>query len=165
MIEVCFVCLGNICRSPTGEGVMLHLVEKAGLSEQIRVDSAGTAAYHLGEKPDSRSARAAQARGIALPSRGRQFQRSDFERFDYVLAMDSSNFRALQTLSDGRYDDRLHMLLDFDPHSPPGSSVPDPYYGGEPGFEQVLDLCLAACRGLLEHLIERHALRPSPRQA
>jgi protein-tyrosine phosphatase len=161
MIEVCFVCLGNICRSPTGEGVLLHLLEQRGLSGQIGVDSAGTAAYHIGEPADSRSARHALRRGVTLPSRGRQFREADFERFDYVLAMDSSNLASLQALSKGRYDDKLHLLLDFDANSPSGSSVPDPYYGGEAGFEHVLDLCFSACEQLLDHLVETHGLTPA----
>jgi protein-tyrosine phosphatase len=158
MIELCFVCLGNICRSPTGEGVMLRLIEQRGLSGQIRVDSAGTAAYHVGEAADSRSAKHARRRGVELPSRGRQFVEADFERFDYVLAMDSINFSSLHTLSRGRYDDKLHLLLDFDEASTKGSSVPDPYYGGEQGFEHVLDLCFAACEQLLDHIVEEHGL-------
>jgi protein-tyrosine phosphatase len=158
MIELCFVCLGNICRSPTGEGVMIHLLEQRGLSDQVRVDSAGTAAYHLGEPADSRSAAHALRRGVKLPSRGRQFVLADFERFAYVLAMDSSNYRSLRTLSAGQYDDKLHMLMDFDKDSAPGRSVPDPYYGGEQGFEHVLDLCFSACQQLLDHIVEEHGL-------
>lgn len=158
MLELCFVCLGNICRSPTAEGVMLHLLQQRGLSDHVRVDSAGTAAYHVGNGADSRSIRHAQKRGIALPSRARQFKAGDFERFDYVLAMDSQNLVNLLSLSQGRHDDKLHLLRDFDPDSPPGSSVPDPYYGGEQGFEEVLDLCFSSCEGLIDHLLEAHEL-------
>jgi protein-tyrosine phosphatase len=159
-LQICFVCLGNICRSPTGEGVMLHLLQQRGLSHLIGVDSAGTAAYHLGKPADSRAARAAARRGVDLPSRGRQFLESDFQRFAYVLAMDNSNLSDLHSLSRGRHDEKIYLLRDFDPNSPPGSSVPDPYYGGEPGFEHVLDLCFSACEGLLEHLVSTHGLHP-----
>lgn len=159
MISLCFVCLGNICRSPTGEGVMLYLLEQRGLNEEVTVDSAGTAAYHVGEPADSRSAKHALRRGVRLPSRGRQFVESDFTRFDYVLAMDASNYASLKRLSAGRHDDKLHFLRDFDPDSPKGSCVPDPYYGGEQGFEHVLDLCFAACQGLLDRLESEHGLK------
>lgn len=158
MISLCFVCLGNICRSPTAEGVMIHLVEQAGLADQIRVDSAGTAAYHLGNRPDSRSLRAARNRGVDLPGRARQFQSQDFAHFDYVLCMDTSNLSNVLALADSGSGHQVHLLLDFDPHSPPGSSVPDPYYGGESGFETVLDLCFRACQGLLDHLRKAHSL-------
>ena len=140
---------------------MLHLLEQQGLGEQIAVDSAGTAAYHIGKPADSRAQKHARRRGLSLPSRGRQFTEADFERFDYVLAMDSSNFSSLRALSGGRYDHKLHLLLDFDPDSAEGSSVPDPYYGGEEGFEHVLDLCFTACQGLLDHLVETHGLTPA----
>lgn len=159
MINLCFVCLGNICRSPTGEGVMLHLLEQNGLSEQVHVDSAGTAAYHIGKRADERSARHAARRGIDLPSRGRQFQEEDFEKFDYVLAMDANNFSSLKTLARERHAERLFLLRDFDPASGKGSSVPDPYYGGADGFEEVLDQCYAACQGLLDHLVREHGLK------
>ena len=158
MINLCFVCLGNICRSPTAEGVMLHLLEENGLADQVAVDSAGTGAYHTGEPADPRSARAALKRGVELPSRARQFKAADFERFDYVLAMDTSNFRNLEALAPDRYADKLFLLRDFDPQAAKGSSVPDPYYGGERGFEEVLDQCFAGCQGLLDHLVANHAL-------
>ncbi|MGE0325032.1 MAG: low molecular weight protein-tyrosine-phosphatase [Polyangiaceae bacterium] len=152
-VSVCFVCLGNICRSPTAEGVFRHLVAQAGLEQRIHIDSAGTAAYHAGESPDQRSAEHASRRGIRLGGRARQFVAKDFERFDYVLAMDAANYRELerQAKTDTARQ-RLHYCRDFDPASPKASSVPDPYYGGDAGFEAVLDLCEAACRGLLEHI-------------
>lgn len=137
---------------------MLFLIEKNGLSHQVAVDSAGTAAYHGGEPPDRRSARAALRRGVELPSRARQFLAGDFERFDYVLAMDTSNLQNLQALAPGRYSDKLFLLRDFDPASGKGSSVPDPYYGGDHGFEEVLDQCFAGCQGLLDHLVSTHGL-------
>ncbi len=158
MVRVCFVCLGNICRSPTAEGVMRHLLEKRRLAQVVEVDSAGTGAYHVGEPPDRRSAATASKRGIELGGRARQFVVGDFERFDYVLAMDTENLGNLVAIVPDRHAERVHLLRDFDPDSPPGSSVPDPYYGGDRGFEEVVDLCLAACGGLLDHLVERHGL-------
>jgi protein-tyrosine phosphatase len=158
-ISVCFVCLGNICRSPTAEGVMRHLVEKASLGARIEIGSAGTAGYHTGDLPDRRSRAAARKRGIELTSRARQFAAKDWERFDYVLAMDGENYDVLarQAPSDAARS-RLHLLREFDPESPPRAAVPDPYYGGDDGFEQVLDLCEVACAGLLEHIRREHAL-------
>ncbi len=158
MIELCFVCLGNICRSPTAEGVMLHLLQEKGLTDKVQVDSAGTAAYHIGNRADSRSAQAASRRGVDLPSRARQFKAADYDRFDYVLAMDDSNFQNLRALDPKKAEGKLFLLRDFDSSSPKGSSVPDPYYGGEAGFEEVLDLCFAGCEGLLEHVVDRHKL-------
>lgn len=165
MISICFVCLGNICRSPTAEGVMLHLVSERGLEDKIEIDSAGTASYHTGSKADGRSASTARKRGFDLPSRARQFTQDDFDRFDYVLVMDESNLQDLRLLSGGHHDDKIHLLLDFDTASPKGSSVPDPYYGGDRGFEHVLDLCTSACESLLEHLIEEHDLEAAPGMA
>lgn len=137
---------------------MLSLVKARGLEHQIEVDSAGTAGYHIGERADHRALRHAERRGIALPSRARKFEATDFDRFDYVLAMDTENLGALRRLAGGRHEGKLHLLRDFEPEAVPGSSVPDPYYGGTDGFEEVLDLCQAACEGLLQHLIERHGL-------
>src|SRR5262245_35272390 len=122
MIRVCFVCLGNICRSPTAEGVMLHLLSQRGLAHAVEVDSAGTAAYHVGSRPDERSRRAAAKRGIELPGRARHFRAEDFERFDYVLALDASNFSDLQRLARGKYAERLFLLRDFDAAGPRGAS-------------------------------------------
>lgn len=139
---------------------MLHLVREEGYQDHIEVDSAGTASYHIGEKADQRSAQTARKRGFDLPSRARQFKADDFDRFDYVLAMDESNLASLRSLSGGEYDDKIHLLLDFDPANPKGSSVPDPYYGGDGGFEHVLDLCTSACRQFLDYLVEEHGLQP-----
>ena len=159
MVTVCFVCLGNICRSPTAEGVMAWLIEREGLAGRIRVDSAGTGAWHVGEPPDPRATAAARRRGIRLFGAARQFQALDFGRFDLVVAMDQSNLRNLQHLAPGPAETRkLSLLRDFDPKSPPGSGVPDPYYGGPDGFEEVLDQCEAACRGLIAHLRQRHGV-------
>jgi len=153
--RVCFVCLGNICRSPTAEGVMRHLVAQAGRAEAFEIDSAGTAAYHEGERPDRRSLATARARGVELPGRARQFRREDFARFDHVLAMDRENLRELLRLApDEAARAKVALLRSFDPDAPPGAEVPDPYYGGADGFEQVFEICMAACRGLLAHVDE-----------
>jgi len=159
MIRVCFVCLGNICRSPTAEGVMAYLLEQEDLVDAIEIDSAGTSAYHVGESPDRRSTAAAQRRGIRLEGASRQFVKSDFARFEHVIAMDVSNRRSLLSLApDDAARNKVSLLRDFDPESPPDSEVPDPYYGGSDGFDVVLDICLAGCRGLLEHLRREHGL-------
>jgi protein-tyrosine phosphatase len=138
---------------------MRHLLASEGLSDRVFVESAGTADYHTGDLPDRRARFAAQARGVALDSCARQFVVSDFARLDYVLAMDAENERNLKRLApDARARAKVRLLRSFDPASPPGAPVPDPYYGGDDGFEQVLDLCEAACKGLLEHLRREHGL-------
>jgi protein-tyrosine phosphatase len=159
VIRVCFVCLGNICRSPTAAGVMRRLVADAGLADHIEVDSAGTGDYHVGQRPDARSLAAARARGIELPGRARQFEALDFERFDYVLAADRHNLADLRELASGRDTRHVALLRSFDPAAPPGAEVPDPYHGGARGFDEVLDLCEAACRGVLEQIVQSHGLR------
>lgn len=152
-IGVCFVCLGNICRSPTAEGIFLSQVRAAGLASRVRVDSAGTAAFHVGNPADARSAAAAHARGVALPSRARRFERADFESFDFVIAMDRANQSDLLALAaDADAQDKVRLLRSFDPAAPHDAEVPDPYYGGPSGFEHVFDLCEVACRGLLAHV-------------
>ena len=159
MVSLCFVCLGNICRSPTAEGVMRHLVREAGLEVQVRVDSAGTAGYHTGEAPDRRARAAGARRGIEISGGARQFERADFQRFDYVLALDGSNHEDLAALAPGPAAlAKLHLLRSFDPATPAGADVPDPYYGGDDGFDYVLELCLAACRPLLERIRREHGL-------
>lgn len=157
-VRVCFVCLGNICRSPTADGVMVKLVEDAGLAEHIVVDSAGTSAHHVGEGADRRSAAVAGGRGYELTSRSRQFVAADWQRFDYVLAMDRSNLRNLERLPGARrFAGTLALFRDFDPESPRGADTPDPYYGGPDGFDHVLDLCERGCLGLLGHIRTHHA--------
>lgn len=156
-VSICFVCLGNICRSPTAEGVFKKLVMEARLNDRIEIDSAGTAGYHVGERADARSRMFAERRGYELSSLARQFQVSDFERFDYVLAMDSANFAELSALQKRlRKASRaqLRLLRDFDALAAPNSNVPDPYFGGDHGFEEVLDQCERACAGLLQHLLK-----------
>jgi protein-tyrosine phosphatase len=158
MASLCFVCLGNICRSPTAAGVMRHLVREAHLEGSITVQSAGTAGYHVGEPPDRRASAAAKRRGISIDNRGRQFKREDFARFDYVLCMDESNMEDLRRLADGAALENVRLLRSYDPASPRGAAVPDPYYGGDDGFDDVLDLCLAACRELLAVVRREHGL-------
>ncbi|HEX3594079.1 MAG TPA: low molecular weight protein-tyrosine-phosphatase [Polyangiaceae bacterium] len=160
MVRVCFVCLGNICRSPTAEAVMRALVERAGLSSHIEVESAGTGDWHAGQPADTRSIAAARRRGFEMDGRARQFVAGDWERFDYVLAMDRSNHDNLRALlPKGDPGPKLRLLRSFDPASPPGASVPDPYYGTD-GFDQVIDLCVAACGPLLEHIRAEHRFGP-----
>jgi len=154
-MRICFVCLGNICRSPTAHGVMQRLVEAAGLAAQVAIDSAGTAAYHVGELPDERSRAAARRRGIDLTHRARQFTGADLARFDLVVAMDHQNLQRLQRIAGARTAPPLVLLRSFDPTAAPGAEVPDPWGGDEDGFDEVLDQCERACRGLLAHVRER----------
>jgi protein-tyrosine phosphatase len=159
VIRLSFVCLGNICRSPTAQAVMRHLVREAGLEGQIQIDSAGTGEWHVGEARDPRSSAVGQRRGMPLYGRARQFQPEDFQKFDYVLAMDKQNRDALLELApDDDAAAKVHLLRSFDPESPPEADVPDPYYGGAQGFDTVFDVCEAACRGLLAELRRRHNL-------
>jgi protein-tyrosine phosphatase len=152
-VRICFVCHGNICRSPTAEGIMRHMVAARGLSSSFAIESAGTGGWHVGDRPDPRSRKAAQARGYRLESLAQQFTPHFFDRFDYVLAADSDNLEQLRRMApSASARAKVKLLRDFDPGSPSGSEVPDPYYGGADGFEEVVDVCEAACRGLLAHL-------------
>jgi protein-tyrosine phosphatase len=138
---------------------MRHLLQGAGLADKVEVDSAGTAGYHAGEAPDARARAAGRRLGIEVGGRARQFKRADFERFDYVLAMDRSNFDDLAELArEPALQKRLHLLRGFDPTSLPGASVPDPYYGGDEDFDDVVRICLAACTPLLDLLRREHHL-------
>jgi protein-tyrosine phosphatase len=159
LISLCFVCLGNICRSPAAEGVMRHLVREAGLEDKVRVDSAGTGSWHVGEPPDRRACAAGRKRGIEVGGAARQFQRGDFAKFDYVIAMDRANYDDLAELAPStEARKKLHLLRSFDPASPKDASVPDPYYGGAEGFDEVIELSLAACRPLLERIRREHGI-------
>jgi protein-tyrosine phosphatase len=154
-VKILFVCLGNICRSPTAEGVMRKLVADAGLQESIELDSAGTEGWHVGEAPDARATEAARGRGIALDSVARQVRVGDFEHFDLILAMDRSNERALRRLApDEPSRAKVRLLREFDPASAglDALDVPDPYYDSARGFDIVLDQVQAACAGLFEHV-------------
>ena len=153
-VNVVFVCLGNICRSPTAEGVFRAIVERHGLGQRIGVDSAGTGAYHTGEPPDSRSQAAARRRGYDLTAiRARKVTAEDFKRFDYVLAMDRENHAALSRICPPGEEHRLTLFLDYAPRLGQ-RDVPDPYYGAGDGFELVLDLIEAASEGLLADIRE-----------
>jgi protein-tyrosine phosphatase len=150
--SVLFVCMGNICRSPTAEGVFRKTIEVHAPDLRIRVDSAGTHAYHVGEPPDPRACRAAERRGIDLSDqRARRIEASDFERFDVIVTMDSLNRETLIERADPRYHERIRLLLEYVPRMR-SLDVPDPYYGGVSGFERVLDLVEEASLGLLEDL-------------
>ena len=155
MVKVLFVCMGNICRSPTAEGVFRHMVEQAGLSDQITIDSAGTHAYHVGNPPDPRAQQAAIKRDIDLSyQRARRVREDDFIEFDYVIAMDESNRDDLLAICPEGYEERVHLFLNF--ADIPQNEVPDPYYGQGRGFEIVLDLVEQASAGLLEHIRKNH---------
>jgi protein-tyrosine phosphatase len=159
LVRVCFVCLGNICRSTTAEAVMRHLVRAEGLDDEIEIESAGTGDWHVGEPRDQRSRAVGESRGIPLTGVAQQFTGVDFARFDYVLAMDRSNRDALLEMARGAEEKaKVRMLRSFDPQSPPDADVPDPYYGGASGFDHVFDLCEAACRGLVAELRRAHRI-------
>ncbi|HTR53216.1 MAG TPA: low molecular weight protein-tyrosine-phosphatase [Kofleriaceae bacterium] len=151
-MRICFVCMGNICRSPTAEAVMRKLVRAAGLDGHVVLDSAGTGGWHAGELPDPRSRDAAAKRGYELDHRARQFTTADFDRFDLIIAMDRDNLAHLRTIARGRGDPPIHLLRAFEPGAPENAEVPDPYGGAGDDFDRVLDICERACRGLLEHV-------------
>jgi protein-tyrosine phosphatase len=151
-IKVLFVCMGNICRSPTAEGVFTKLVEDKKLAHRFIIDSAGTHAYHIGEAPDLRSQRAAAERGVHLSHlRARKVIMSDFDEFDFLLAMDDDNYSILMTACPAHHRHKVRYFLDFAPELKE-REVPDPYYGGQYGFERVLDMVEAASHGFLSHL-------------
>jgi protein-tyrosine phosphatase len=153
-MKILFVCMGNICRSPTAEGVMRSLVREAGREDEFEIDSAGTGGWHVGNPPDARATESARRRGIALAGEARRVTREDFERYDLLLAADRENLAELRALAPNEESrSKARLLREFDPDSEgaPDLDVPDPYYGGPDGFEEVLDLVEAACRGLLEH--------------
>jgi protein-tyrosine phosphatase len=154
-ISVLFVCLGNICRSPMAEGVFRHVLDESGLSDRFRVDSAGTGSWHVGEAPDVRSVRTAAAHGVTLTGHARQVRPEDFNAFDYIVAMDRDNLTALEDYrSRVGGDAALYLLREFDPEGAPGAEVPDPYYGGPSGFEDVFAMVERSCRGLLDHVLQ-----------
>ena len=154
-IKVLFVCMGNICRSPSAEGVFRDKVSEAGLSDKINIDSAGTHAYHVGNPPDPRSQEAAIKRNFDLSAqRARKVEISDFDEFDYVIAMDMSNEDDLQTICPTELEDKIHLFLNFSNNSSK-KEVPDPYYGQGRGFEIVLNLVEDASAGLLTHIREK----------
>jgi protein-tyrosine phosphatase len=158
-IRICFVCLGNICRSPTAEGIMRSLVEEAGLEECIEIDSAGTSAEHLDEEPDPRTHEAAEENGISLVGTARQFEIEDFAEFEYVIGMDGENRDELSSLApDETAEEKIFLIRDFEPRARRDQDVPDPYYGGSDGFGEVFEILKNACRGLMEHVVIQHDL-------
>ncbi|WAL58069.1 low molecular weight protein-tyrosine-phosphatase [Thermocoleostomius sinensis] len=156
--KLLFVCLGNICRSPSAENIMNHLIQQRGLQAEIVCDSAGTSSYHLGSPPDRRMTTAAARRGIALVGWARQIEQSDFEQFDLILAMDKENYRDILALDrSGRYGDKVRLMCDFC-RQHRDREVPDPYYGGADGFNYVIDLLLDACEGLLDYIVAAQSI-------
>lgn len=153
MTAVLFVCLGNICRSPAAQAVFTRLAEQGGLTE-LEIDSAGTGAWHKGEPPDARAIEAGSARGYNFHGQAaRAVESLDFARFDYILAMDRENLRALKAMQPDNWDGHLSLFMDF--AGKPRTNVPDPYYGGPEGFETVLDMVEAAGRGLCAHIQDK----------
>jgi protein-tyrosine phosphatase len=158
-MRILFVCMGNICRSPTAEATMRALVVEAGLEHEIEVDSAGTGGWHVGEGPDPRAAKAAKARGLTLTGTARKVTPADFFDSDFLVAMDRSNLDVLWELAPSEEArSKARLLREFEPQARAGDrrslDVPDPYYGAAGRFEEVLDIVDAACRGLLEQLRE-----------
>ncbi|HTP74733.1 MAG TPA: low molecular weight protein-tyrosine-phosphatase [Burkholderiaceae bacterium] len=157
-LRVLMVCTGNICRSPTAEGVLRHKLVALGLQHRVEVDSAGTVDYHVGSPPDHRAQKAALRRGYDLSrQRARQLRPEDFERFDLVLGMDAEHVERMLELCPEALADRVRLLMDYSPRRPRGTEVPDPYYGAPAGFERVLDLVEEACDGLVQDLRVRLA--------
>ena len=150
-VRVLFVCLGNICRSPLAEGVFRHLAKARGLAGAYEVDSAGTGAWHVGEPPDPRSAEVARRHGVELAGAARQVVADDFERFDWILAMDRANLRDLAALRGANGRAQLRLFREFDPEGGE-RDVPDPYYGGPGGFEKVFEMVRRTSEALLEEL-------------
>ena len=151
--KLLFVCLGNICRSPSAENIMNHLIQKAGLSAKITCDSAGTSGYHVGAIPDRRMNTAAWKRGLDLQGQSRKLKPTDLQKFDLILAMDRENYHDILYLDrEGKYEDKVRMMCDFATQKPE-REVPDPYYGGTEGFDYVIDLLFDACSGLLDYVV------------
>ncbi|WP_071592355.1 low molecular weight protein-tyrosine-phosphatase [Pseudanabaena sp. PCC 6802] len=157
-LKLLFVCLGNICRSPSAENIMNHLVARSGLGDRIICDSAGTAGYHVGSPPDRRMHAAARKRGLEMTGSARQFVRQDFEKFDLILAMDRENYRDILRLDrDGIYRDKVQLMCGYCSRFD-DRDVPDPYYGGADGFDYVIDLLFDACEGLLSTITSEQDL-------
>jgi len=152
-MRICFVCLGNIVRSPLAEGLFRHLAEERGVGDRYQVDSAGTSAFHAGEEPDPRMRKVARRKGMEYTGRSRQFQAEDFDRFDLIIAMDSDNRRQLLSLASSPEDrEKIRMLREYDPLNGDDQGVPDPYYGGIQGFEKVYEIVRRSTENLLEQL-------------
>ncbi|EPG72765.1 low molecular weight phosphotyrosine protein phosphatase [Leptospira fainei serovar Hurstbridge str. BUT 6] len=159
-IRVLFVCLGNICRSPAAEGAFQDLVQRRGIERLFEIDSCGTSQYHIGELPDLRTRQTARKRGIELTHRARQFKKSDFEDFDFVLAMDRSNLRDLLSLTSGEEErKKVHLFRKFQKGEVKDHEVPDPYYGTLKDFEEVLNIVSEASEGFLEFILNKNGAR------
>lgn len=157
MIKVLFVCLGNICRSPLAEAIFKHKVKERGLNKIIIADSCGTANYHVGDTPDPRTIANAMKNGVTIDHCGRQLCVDDFSSFDYVLAMDNSNLKnIMRVASDKSWHEKIQMMRDYDPEGK--GEVPDPYYGGEKGFQEVFDILNRTMDSFLDHLVQKHKL-------
>ena len=153
-IRILFVCTGNICRSPLAEGIFRHLVKQANVEDRFEIDSAGTSGYHAGDPPDARSASTARGRGIELNGASRQIKARDLKTFDYIVVMDEDNFSSVQALASRSGETpRVHLLREWDPENR-RASVPDPYYGGSNGFEDVHDIVERSCINLLDDLLD-----------
>ncbi len=153
--RICFVCLGNIVRSPLAENMFLHLADKAGVAENYEVDSAGTGSWHIGEQPDGRMRRVAAAHGLVYDGRSRQIRLADFEKFDLFIVMDGENYQDMMELArTPEHKEKIRMLREFDPQGNAQSAVPDPYYGGIQGFEEVYQIIERSVEGLILALEE-----------
>lgn len=161
MLKVLFVCLGNICRSPLAEAVFKHKLKERGLERFIFADSCGTANYHIGDSPDPRTIANAKKNGVVIDHCGRQLSANDINDFDYVLAMDNSNYRnILKIIDDRNLDTKVRLMRDYDPMGK--GEVPDPYYGGEKGFQEVFDILNRTMDSFLDHLEKKHAFNKQP---
>lgn len=155
--KLLFVCLGNICRSPAAEGIMRHIVERNGADSDFLIDSAAIGDWHVGDLPDARMRRHGAAHGYRFDSRARQIEKADFSRFDYIIVMDGDNYKAVSRLASSDADrKKILMMADFLRRHPGQATVPDPYYGGESGFELVIELLEDACEGLFDYLRQDH---------
>ena len=149
--------MGNICRSPTAHAVMQHIVDSQGLSEQFLIESSGTHAYHIGEPADSRSQQTAKARGVDMSDlRAQKIAITDYDRFDWILAMDEENLKLIEYYAPDNHQAQCRLLMDFASRHPSQTIVPDPYYGGDQGFEDVFEMVEDACQGFLDHVLKEH---------
>ena len=152
-MRICFVCQGNIIRSPLAEHIFLQLADEKGVVDKYFVDSAGTIAYHAGERPDRRMRQVAAERGLVYSGRAKQFKRDDFARFDLIIAMDKANRQSLQGWTvTTEQDNKIHLMREFDSQGEPNLDVPDPYYGGPDGFISTFEIVKRSCEGLLKEL-------------
>lgn len=159
MVNVLFVCLGNICRSPLAEGVFQKEIRNRGVESEFNVDSCGTSKYHIGEQPDSRTVANARENGVHLDHKARQFSKADFRDFDYIIVMDKANLEVIERHDqNNNYSEKFHLMRDFDPKFK-GEDVPDPYFGGESGFQHVYDIVKRSVDNFLDFLIKEHNIQ------